>query len=204
MMGSLKLLCALLEKHFGQKVIVLIDEYDVPLAKANEYGYYDKMILLLRNMFQQVLKTNDSLQFAVMTGCLRVAKESIFTGLNNLKVLSLTNVWFDEYFGFTDSEVKELLAYYELEDKYENIKNWYDGYHFGNVDVYCPWDVLNYCDELLGDPDAEPKNYWSNTSGNEAVSHFIKNMDAGQVKEEIEELLSGETVTKEIHEELTY
>lgn len=204
MMGSLKLLCALLEKHFGQKVIVLIDEYDVPLAKANEYGYYDKMILLLRNMFQQVLKTNDSLQFAVMTGCLRVAKESIFTGLNNLKVLSLTNVWFDEYFGFTDSEVKELLAYYGLEDKYENIKNWYDGYHFGNVDVYCPWDVLNYCDELLGDPDAEPKNYWSNTSGNEAVSHFIKNMDAGQVKEEIEELLSGETVTKEIHEELTY
>ena len=204
MMGSLKLLCALLEKHFGQKVIVLIDEYDVPLAKANEYGYYDKMILLLRNMFQQVLKTNDSLQFAVMTGCLRVAKESIFTGLNNLKVLSLTNVWFDEYFGFTDSEVKELLAYYELEDKYENIKNWYDGYHFGNVDVYCPWDVLNYCDELLGNPDAEPKNYWSNTSGNEAVSHFIKNMDAGQVKEEIEELLSGETVTKEIHEELTY
>lgn len=204
MMGSLKLLCALLEKHFGQKVIVLIDEYDVPLAKANEYGYYDKMILLLRNMFQQVLKTNDSLQFAVMTGCLRVAKESIFTGLNNLKVLSLTNVWFDEYFGFTDSEVKELLAYYGLEDKYENIKNWYDGYHFGNVDVYCPWDVLNYCDELLGDPDAEPKNYWSNTSGNEAVSHFIKNMDAGQVKEEIEELLSGETVTKEIHEELIY
>ena len=204
MMGSLKILCTLLEKHFGKKVIVLIDEYDVPLAKANEYGYYDKMILLLRNMFQQVLKTNDSLQFAVMTGCLRVAKESIFTGLNNLKVLSLTTVSFDEYFGFTDSEVRELLAYYRLEDKYENIKNWYDGYHFGNVDVYCPWDVLNYCDELLGDPDAEPKNYWSNTSGNEAVRHFIKNMDAGQVKEEIEELLSGETVTKEIHEELTY
>ena len=145
-------------------------------------GYYDKMILLLRNMFQQVLKTNDSLQFAVMTGCLRVAKKSIFTGLNNLKVLSLTTVSFDEYFGFTDSEVRELLAYYRLEDKYENIKNWYGGYHFGNVDVYCPWDVLNYCDELLGDPDAEPKNYWSNTSGNEAVRHFIKNMDAGQVK----------------------
>ena len=127
MMGSLKILCTLLEKHFGKKVIVLIDEYDVPLAKANEYGYYDKMILLLRNMFQQVLKTNDSLQFAVMTGCLRVAKESSFTGLNNLKVLSLTTVSFDEYFGFTDSEVRELLAYYRLEDKYENIKNWYDG-----------------------------------------------------------------------------
>lgn len=201
---SLRELSELLHKHYGEKVIILIDEYDVPLAKANEHGYYDQMTMLIRNLFEQTLKTNDSLYFAVLTGCLRVAKESIFTGLNNPKVLSITTVRFDEYFGFTDSEVKDILCYYHLEEKYEQIKSWYDGYHFGNVDVYCPWDVISYCDELTDDRDAEPKDYWSNTSSNDVVKHFIERMDKNETTEEMEELMSGATVSKEIHEELTF
>ncbi|MCD8002675.1 MAG: ATP-binding protein [Clostridia bacterium] len=201
---SLKTLSALLQKHYGKKVVLLIDEYDVPLAKANERGYYPQMIDLIRGMFNQALKTNDSLFFAVMTGCLRVAKESIFTGLNNPSIFSITTVRFDEYFGFNDNEVREMLEYYGLTDKYESVKEWYDGYLFGDVNVYCPWDVINYCYELTGDPKAEPKNYWSNTSGNDVVRHFIERADSGMLKDEIESLIAGETVVKEIREDLTY
>ena len=172
--GSLLTLSALLHKHYGKKVIVLIDEYDVPLAKANENGYYDQMVSLIRSMFSRVLKTNSSLYFAVMTGCLRVAKESIFTGLNNIKVLSVTDVRFDEYFGFTDSEVRELLDYYGLSRHYETIREWYDGYHFGDIDVYCPWDVICYCDKLRADDHALPEDYWKNTSSNDVIRHFLE------------------------------
>ena len=201
---SLRELSELLQKHYGQKVIILIDEYDVPLAKASNRGYYDAMVALIRNLFEQALKTNDNLYFAVLTGCLRVAKESIFTGLNNPKVLSITSVRFDEYFGFTDGEVREMLQYYDLMSAYDSIKSWYDGYRFGNVDVYCPWDVISYCDELTDDPTAEPKDYWSNTSSNDVVKHFIEKVDDGLTKSELEALVAGETVIKEIHEELTY
>lgn len=201
---SLRTLSNLLYKHYGKKVILLIDEYDVPLSKANDRGYYDQMILLVRGLFEQALKTNDNLYFAVMTGCLRVAKESIFTGLNNLKVLSVTSVKFDEYFGFTDEEVKEMLAYYELTDSYGTVKEWYDGYRFGNVDVYCPWDVINYIDELKDDKTLAPKNYWSNTSSNDVVRHFVEKVGQGLTKREMEALIAGETVEKEIHQELTY
>lgn len=204
LMFSLREFSELLYKHYGKKVIILIDEYDVPLAKANEQGYYDEMIFLIRNMFEQALKTNEYLYFAVLTGCLRVAKESIFTGLKNLKVLSVTSVRFDEYFGFTDDEVQEMLTYYGLSEKYQTVKDWYDGYRFGSVEVYCPWDVINYCDDLLDNPEAEPKNYWSNTSSNDVVRHFIGTLDAGGTKREMEALIAGEPVTKEIHEELTY
>ena len=204
LMFSLREFSELLYKHYGKKVIILIDEYDVPLAKANEQGYYDEMIFLIRNMFEQALKTNEYLYFAVLTGCLRVAKESIFTGLNNLKVLSVTSVRFDEYFGFTDDEVQEMLTYYGLSEKYQTVKDWYDGYRFGSVEVYCPWDVINYCDDLLDNPEAEPKNYWSNTSSNDVVRHFIETLDARGTKREMEALIAGEPVTKEIHEELTY
>ena len=204
LMFSLREFSELLYKHYGKKVIILIDEYDVPLAKANEQGYYDEMIFLIRNMFEQALKTNEYLYFAVLTGCLRVAKESIFTGLNNLKVLSVTSVRFDEYFGFTDDEVQEMLTYYGLSEKYQTVKDWYDGYRFGSVEVYCPWDVINYCDDLLDNPEAEPKNYWSNTSSNDVVRHFIGTLDARGTKREMEALIAGEPVTKEIHEELTY
>ena len=203
LMGSLKILSILLEKHYGRKVIILIDEYDVPLAKANEQGYYNSMILLLRNIFEQALKTNNSLYFAVLTGCMRVSKESIFTGLNNLKVLSVTSVRFDEYFGFTDSEVRDILDYYGQSEKYPLVKEWYDGYRFGNVDVYCPWDVISYCDELTDDPETEPKDYWSNTSSNDVVKHFLENATTG-TRDDIERLISGEAVVKEINEELTY
>lgn len=202
--GSLKVLSRLLEKHHGQKVILLIDEYDVPLAKAFEQGYYDQMVLLIRNIFENALKTNDSLKFAVLTGCMRISKESVFTGLNNLKVLSVAEVQFDEYFGFTDREVREMLNYYGLSEHYEEIKEWYDGYQFGNVDVYCPWDVINYCDALRTDPDAQPKNYWSHTSSNETVRRFIQESDKAAVRREIEKLVAGENITKEIHQELTY
>lgn len=204
LIGSLKTLSMLLHKHYGKKVVILIDEYDVPLAKANEQDYYDEMILLIRNMFEQTLKTNDSLYFAVLTGCLRVAKESIFTGLNNPKILSVTTVGFDEYFGFTDDEVRKMLKYYECEDKYEAVKEWYDGYRFGNADVYCPWDVISYCDELIDDPTIEPKDYWSNTSSNDVVRNFVRKVDKGLTKGEIEALITGETVTKTINEDLTY
>lgn len=204
LMGGLFTLSALLEKHYESKVIMLIDEYDVPLAKASEKGYYDEMVSLIRNMFSQALKTNESLFFAVLTGCLGVAKESIFTGMNNLKVLSIADVRFDEYFGFTDSEVKDMLEYYELTEVYGAVKEWYDGYRFGNVDVYCPWDVINYIDELRADKTAFPQNYWSNTSSNDIVRHFIEKATSGTIKREIEALVAGETVTKEIHQELTY
>lgn len=202
--SSLKILSELLEKHYGWKVILLIDEYDVPLSKAFEQGYYDQMILLIRNLFQQALKTNDSLELAVLTGCMRISKESIFTGLNNLKVLSVADVRFDEYFGFTDSEVRELLEYYDLSRNYGDVKEWYDGYRFGNVEVYCPWDVVNYCDELRADSNALPQNYWSNTSSNEVVRKFIQGADIGTTKNEIERLVAGEVIKKEIHQELTY
>lgn len=202
--GSLQTLSVLLEKHYGQKVIILIDEYDVPLAKAFDYGYYDQMIILIRNMFEQALKTNESLQFAVLTGCMRISKESIFTGLNNLRVLSIADVEFDEYFGFTDKEVKAMLDYYGLSHKYNTIKEWYDGYQFGNVDVYCPWDVICYCSKLRADSEAQPENYWSNTSSNAVVKRFIQEADGGRTKREIEKLVAGEVITKEIHQELTY
>ena len=204
LMGSLKTLSSLLEKHYEKKVILLIDEYDVPLSKANEQGYYNKMVFLMRNLLQQVLKTNSSLYFAVLTGCLRVAKESIFTGLNNFKIYSITDVRFDEYFGFTDSEVKEMLAYYGQEAKVQTVQEWYDGYHFGTLDVYCPWDVISYCDDLIDDKDAAPKNYWINTSGNDVVRHFIEKMGNGVMKGEMEALIDGKEVEKEIHEDLTY
>lgn len=202
--GSLKTLSSLLHRHYGEKVILLIDEYDVPLAKASEKGYYDQMVDLIRGMFDQALKTNGSLFFAVMTGCLRVAKESIFTGLNNLNVLSITAVHFDEYFGFTDGEVKRMLEYYGWMDKYDAVKEWYDGYRFGNIDVYCPWDVISYCYELTADSSARPRDYWVNTSGNDVVRHFLEKAGMGRTKDEIEALVAGETVTKMIREELTY
>ena len=204
LMGSLKTLSSLLEKHYEKKVILLIDEYDVPLSKVNEQGYYNEMVFLMRNLLQQVLKTNSSLYFAVLTGCLRVAKESIFTGLNNFKIYSITDVRFDEYFGFTDSEVKEMLAYYGQEAKVQTVREWYDGYHFGTLDVYCPWDVISYCDDLIDDKDAAPKNYWINTSGNDVVRHFIEKMGNGVMKGEMEALIDGKEVEKEIHEDLTY
>lgn len=202
--SSLKVLSELLCKHHSCPAILLIDEYDVPLAKAFERGYYDQMVVFIRNMFEYALKTNDSLQFAVLTGCMRISKESIFTGLNNMKVLSIAEVQYDEAFGFTDSEVREMLEYYGLSDHYGEIKEWYDGYQFGNVEVYCPWDVINYCDALLADPDAQPKNYWVNTSSNEAVQRFIQKSDNVTVRREIERLVDGEVITKEIRQELTY
>lgn len=202
--GGLKILSKLLEKHYRLKVILLIDEYDVPLAKAFENGYYEQMIFLIRSLLEQALKTNDSLKFAIMTGCMRISKESIFTGLNNLKVLSITDERYDEYFGFTDTEVKEMLKYYEIEDHYEEIKNWYDGYQFGDMEVYCPWDVLNYCDKVKDHVDSFPENYWINTSSNDAVRKFIQMSDNFKTKREIEKLLAGGEITKEIHQELTY
>lgn len=203
---SIRELTELLEKHYGSKVIVLIDEYDVPLAKANENGYYDEMVLLIRNLFENALKTNNSLKFAVLTGCLRIAKESIFTGLNNFKVYSITDKSFDETFGFTDEEVKELLRYYGQEKYYETVKEWYDGYRFGNVAVYCPWDVINFCSDHLADPGLEPKNYWANTSGNSVISHFIDSVGKPQklTRMELEQLVNGGIVQKEINSELTY
>ncbi len=201
--SSLQTLSMLLTQHYGQKTILLIDEYDVPLDQAFQNGYYNEMSSLIRGLFSSALKGNDSLYFAVLTGCLRVSKESIFTGLNNLKVLSVTDQRFDGYFGFTDSEVKELLAYYDLTECYDSVREWYDGYLFGNTSVYCPWDVLNYCDLLLADPDAEPKDFWSNTSSNFIVRRLIDKADR-QTKDEIERLIAGETVIKEIRQELTY
>ena len=202
--GGLKILSELLEKHYGTKVILFIDEYDVPLAKAFENGYYDRMVFLIRNLLEQALKTNSSLKFAVMTGCMRISKESIFTGLNNLKVLSITDERYDEYFGFSDTEVKEMLKYYETEDHYEEIKSWYDGYQFGNVEVYCPWDVLNHCDKIKDHANVFPENYWINTSSNDAVRKFIQMSDNLTTRREIEKLLAGGEITKEIHQELIY
>ena len=201
---SLKNLSELLEKHYETKVILLIDEYDVPLAKAFENGYYDKMVFLIRNLLEQTLKTNNSLKFAVMTGCMRISKESIFTGLNNLKVLSITDERFDEYFGFTDEDVKEMLRYYDREHHYEEMRNWYDGYRFGSTDVYCPWDVLNHCDKIKENAAAFPENYWVHTSSNEAVKKIIQMSGNITTKREIERLLAGEEIVKEIRQELTY
>ena len=201
--ASLKLLSQLLYKHYGQKVVILIDEYDVPLDKAYQNGYYHEMVSLIRGLFGQALKTNDYLQFAILTGCLRISKESIFTGLNNFKVLSIMDTRFDEQFGFTDSEVEELLAAYNLDSHFTEIKEWYDGYHFGNADVYCPWDVINYVDLLRFDPTAKPQDFWSNSSGNALVRSFIDKADV-QTKDEIERLIAGEYIEKEISQELTY
>ena len=206
LVSSLQELTELLEIHFGQQVIVLIDEYDVPLAKANQNGYYDEMALLLRNFFENVLKTNDSLEFAVLTGCLRIAKESIFTGLNNFKVYSITDTDYDETFGFVDDEVKKMLKSLNQQDHYEEVKEWYDGYRFGNTDVYCPWDVVNYCADHLTTPNATPKNYWLNTCGNEVINHFIDSVGEPQklAKTELERLVSGNVVRKRINETITY
>lgn len=203
---SIRELSELLEKHYGKQVIILIDEYDVPLAKANEQGYYNEMVILIRNLFENALKTNESLKFAVLTGCLRVAKESIFTGLNNFKVYSITDVDFDEYFGFTDAEVREMLQYYGQDNHYEVVREWYDGYRFGKIDVYCPWDVINYCDRHISNPGLPPQNYWTNTSGNEVIQHFIDSVNEEKklTRMELEQLVNGGIVQKEISQELTY
>ena len=201
--ASLKTLSRLLSKHYEKKVILLIDEYDVPLDKAFQGGYYDEMVNLIRSLLGNVLKTNDSLYFAVLTGCLRISKESIFTGLNNLKVHTISDVRYDEYFGFTNSDVEELLKFYGLSSYKNIIRDWYDGYHFGNTDVYCPWDVINYCDELLAAPDIPPQNYWANTSGNDLILRLIEKADQ-TAKDEVEELLNGGKITKRVRQELTY
>ena len=200
---SLALLTELLYKHYGQKTILLIDEYDVPLDKAFQHGYYKEMASLIRGLFSPALKTNDFLQFAVLTGCLRVSKESIFTGLNNFKVLSITDSRFDEHFGFTDAEVKTLLEDYDLLDHYDDTRRWYDGYRFGNVDVYCPWDVINYVDLLHNDPHAEPQAFWINSSGNDLVKRFVDKADK-TTQGEIERLIAGEAIEKAVRLELTY
>ena len=204
MVSSLRMLCSLLEKHYGQKPILLIDEYDVPLDKAYYHGYYAQMIDLIRAMFQSALKTNSSLFFAVLTGCLRVSKESIFTGLNNLMVHSISDPSFDEYFGFTDEEVGKMLSDYGLEAHHQEAREWYDGYRFGGQDVYCPWDVINYVYALRVDPQAEPKAYWLNTSGNAMVRELISKSADGTTQMEIERLIEGETITKTLNEQLTH
>ena len=201
--SSLKLLSRLLSKHYGQKTIIIIDEYDVPLDKAFGNGYYREMVELIRGVFGQALKTNDFLQFAVLTGCLRISKESIFTGLNNFKVLSILDSRFDEHFGFTDDEVKKLLADYGLSSHLTEIKEWYDGYRFGNMDVYCPWDVINYADRLKSEPIAMPEDFWSNSSGNAIVRRFIDKANAS-TRNEIEHLIAGECIEKDVLQELTY
>ena len=200
---SLKMLSGLLYQHYGQKVILLIDEYDVPLDKAFQHGYYKEMVALIRSLFSRALKTNDFLQFAVLTGCLRVSKESIFTGLNNFKVLSIADSRFDEHFGFTDAEVKQLLEDYGLSDHYDETKDWYDGYRFGHTDVYCPWDVINYVDLLRDDPQAEPQAFWINSSGNDLVKRFVDKADK-TTQDEIERLIAGEAIEKAVRLELTY
>ena len=200
---SLRTLSDLLQKHYNQKVILLIDEYDVPLDKARQSGYYDEMITLIRNLFGQVLKTNNSLQLAVLTGCLRISKESIFTGLNNMKVFSVTDIRFASWFGFTAEDVKRLLESYHLEEKFELIRKWYDGYRFGNTEMYCPWDVINYVDLLRTEPTALPRAYWINTSGNDIIRQFVHMATPG-TRREIEALVAGETVTHRIRQELTY
>ena len=202
--NSLKMFCSLLEKHYGQKVILIIDEYDVPLDKASLNGYYSQMIEIIRAMYSSALKSNDCLFFAVLTGCLRVSKESIFTGLNNLKVHSISDDRFDEYFGFTDEEVKKLLADYGLESHYEEIKEWYDGYLFGGQNIYCPWDVIYYCDDLLSLKRAQPKAYWINSSGNDIVRNLINKCDEGTTQMDIEELINGNTIVKSLNENLTH
>lgn len=201
--AGLKTLCRLLEKHYDKKVILLIDEYDVPLDKAFQQGYYEEMIFLIRNFLGNALKTNSSLFFAVITGCLRISKESIFTGLNNLNVMSVTEEYFNDSFGFTEDEVKELLAYYGCGEAIDTMRDWYNGYRFGGASVYCPWDVIKYTQALRKNRKALPKNYWANTSGNDLVKRFIYKADY-VAKSEIERLINGEAITKIIREELTY
>ena len=201
--GSLKNLSQLLAKHYGRKVVILIDEYDVPLDKAFQGGYYDEMVSLIRNLFGNALKTNDSLQFAVLTGCLRISKESIFTGLNNLNVMTVSDPYFCDSFGFTDDDVKELLEYYGLGAYHDAMRDWYDGYQFGNVSIYCPWDVIKYAQILLRDPEAEPENYWANTSGNGIIRRLLQKADQ-TTRDEVEQLINGGTVVKTVRQELTY
>lgn len=201
--ASLKTLSQLLAQHYGQKTILLIDEYDVPLDKAFQGGYYDEMANLIRSLFDNVLKTNNSLYFAVLTGCLRISRESIFTGLNNLKVHTISDVRYEEYFGFTNDDVDEMLTFYGLSSYKDVIREWYDGYRFGDTEVYCPWDVINYCDELLADRSVSPKNYWANTSGNDLIRRLLKKANL-TTKNEVEELLNGRQMTKRIKQELTY
>ena len=203
LISSLQLLSQLLYKHYGKKVVILIDEYDVPLDKAFQNGYYNEMVSLIRGLFGQALKTNEFLQFAVLTGCLRISKESIFTGLNNFKVMSITDSRFDEQFGFTDIEVKKLLSDYGMDSHFDEVKEWYDGYHFGNANVYCPWDVINYVDLLRLEPTAKPQDFWSNSSGNAIVRRFIDMADVS-TKTEIERLIAGESIEKDVAPELTY
>ena len=203
LVSSLQILSQLLYKHYGQNTIILIDEYDVPLDKAFQHGYYREMVTLIRGLFGNALKTNSFLQFAVMTGCLRISKESIFTGLNNFKVYAANDLRYDEAFGFTNEEVKQLLADYYLEEHFAEVKEWYDGYHFGNADIYCPWDVINYVDDLVFDPKARPKAYWINSSGNDLVKRFIDKADM-TTRDEIEELIAGHAVKKRIRMDLTY
>ena len=203
LVSSLQILSQLLYKHFGQKTVILIDEYDVPLDKAFQNGYYNEMVSLIRGLFGMALKTNESLQFAVLTGCLRITKESIFTGLNNFKVMSILDARFDEQFGFTDNEVKKILDDYDLASHFEETKEWYDGYHFGKADIYCPWDVINYVDQLKYDKTAEPQDFWSNSSGNAIVRRFIDMADVS-TKTEIERLIAGESIEKDVAPELTY
>ena len=203
LMTALWILSSILKEYYGKKVIILIDEYDVPLDKAFENNYYNEMIILLRNMLEQSLKTNDNLYMAVLTGCLRIARESIFTGLNNFNIFSSTDQYFDEYFGFTDKEVKEILQYYKVPEAFEQTKKWYDGYRFGNTDIYCPWDVINHCRALKVEPDATPQPYWINTSGNYIVKRFIEKANQ-QTRREIEQLIEGKAIQKEIRLELTY
>ena len=203
LISSLRILSQLLYKHFGKKTVILIDEYDVPLDKAFQNGFYQEMVLLIRGLFGMALKTNDYLQFAVLTGCLRITKESIFTGLNNFKVLSILDSRFDEQFGFTDCEVKKILEDYHLESHFEETKEWYDGYHFGKVDIYCPWDVINYVDQLKYDPAAIPQDFWSNSSGNAIVRRLIDKADVS-AKNEVERLIAGESIEKDVALELTY
>lgn len=203
MADSLRALSQLLFLHYGRKVVILIDEYDVPLDKAFQNGYYKEMVSLIRGLFGQALKTNEYLRFAVLTGCLRVSKESIFTGLNNFKVLSIADTRFDEQFGFTDVEVQKLLDDYGMSSRFAEVKEWYDGYHFGNADVYCPWDVINYVDHLQADPAADPEAYWINSSSNSLVKRLISRADKS-TKNEIERLIAGEAIEKKIYLELTY
>lgn len=201
--NSLKTLSRFLYKHYDRKTIIIIDEYDVPLDKAFQNGYYKEMVALIKGIFGQALKTNDFLQFAILTGCLRISKESIFTGLNNFEVLSILNVQYDECFGFTDAEVRKILKDYGLSAHYADMKEWYDGYRFGNTDIYCPWDVIRYSKSLCMDEEAKPEDFWSNSSGNAIVRRFIDKADAS-TKNEIERLIAGEYIEKEISQELTY
>lgn len=203
LLSSLQTLSELLSIHYHKKTVILIDEYDVPLDKAFQHGYYKDMVSLIRMMFGKALKSNDALAFAVLTGCLRVSKESIFTGLNNFKILSITDTRFDEQFGFTDLEVRKLLSEYHLEERFSEVKEWYDGYRFGKADVYCPWDVVNFVDRAKDDPDAKPEAYWINTSGNDLVKRFIDKANK-TTKSEIERLIHGEAIEKELRLDLTY